>query len=54
MLLWTVQDRLSPGDDESFVEQATRINAPEALQQAGNLLLTFCRKGDIRRAAKVA
>ena len=41
MLLWTVQDRLSPGDDESFVEQATRINAPEALQQAGNLLLTW-------------
>ncbi len=41
MLLWTVQDRLSPGDDESFIEQATRINAPEALQQTGNLLLTW-------------
>ena len=41
VLLWSAQDRLAPGDDESFVEQATRINAPEGLQQAGNLLLTW-------------
>ena len=41
MLLWTVQDRLAPNDDESFVEQAFRIDAPEGLQQADKLTLTW-------------
>ena len=38
VLLWTVQDRLSPGDDEAFVEVASRVNAPEGLGQVGNLI----------------
>ena len=41
MLLWTVQDRLAPNDDESFIEQAFRIDAPEGLQQADKLTLTW-------------
>ena len=38
VLLWTVQDRLAPGDDESFIEVASRVNAPEGLGQVGNLI----------------
>ncbi len=41
MLLYSVQDRLAPGDDESFMEQAVRINAPEGLGQADKLTLTW-------------
>ncbi len=41
MLLWSVQDRLAPDDDESFIEQAIRINAPEGLAQADKLTLTW-------------
>ncbi len=41
MLLDSVQDRLAPGDDESFMEQAVRINAPEGLGQADKLTLTW-------------
>ena len=41
MLLDSVQDRLAPGDDESFMEQAVRINAPEGLSQADKLTLTW-------------
>ncbi len=41
MLLWSVQDRLAPSDDEGFIEQAVRINAPEGLAQADKLSLTW-------------
>ena len=40
-LLLTVQDRLLPGNDEGFVEMASRVNAPEGLGQVGNLILAW-------------
>ena len=38
VLLFTSQNHLAPDDDETFVERAVRINAPEGLQQAGSLV----------------
>ena len=38
VLLWTSQTRLTPGAQETFTEQATRINAPEGLSQVGNII----------------
>ena len=38
VLLSVVQNRLFPGDAEFFVEQASRINAPEGLGQVGSLI----------------
>lgn len=41
LLLLTAQNRLLPGDDEAFVEAASRVNAPEGLGQVGNLILAW-------------
>jgi tetratricopeptide (TPR) repeat protein len=37
-LLFDVQSRLAPRDEETFAEVAVRIAAPEGLQQVGNLM----------------
>ena len=38
VLLWTTQGRYLPGDDETFIRSAVRVDAPQGLEQAGNLI----------------